>query len=324
MRPSSCLAGSLRSRGMRDHPQLRPRHAELLERCAAALAVGHHPVEAGEETLPRARSARSATGKEIVGGEDERAAGVEEQRVRLRRRDPLQVEHVAVGEPEPGKRDRMLESLHGEAAVPRVHPRRKPVEAFVDLEALCLGHRAVAKRRREETNVDAQPGERAREGVVVRRRVRRGVGEHDAHRRQRRVGEAPPARASRPSLALRPRIGVAADQHGSRSAAGISTATPAAVAPRAPAADGRARRRDRPAVLCLQEVPVVGARARSRGWSGLRSHWRSSRGRRAVPPASQRGSLDSIRASSGRASRDRRTRSSSLRASRARVSAACR
>ena len=49
--------------------------------------------------------------------EDEWDSRVEEPGVGFRGRDPLQVEEIAVGEPEPGERERMLERLRDEASV---------------------------------------------------------------------------------------------------------------------------------------------------------------------------------------------------------------
>ena len=100
--------------GVGDDPQLGRADAERLERAAAALAVGDDAVEAAEEPLPGPRVARRPAREQIVRREDERAARVEQQPVGLGRCDPLQVKQVAVGEAEPGKRQRMLERLHRE------------------------------------------------------------------------------------------------------------------------------------------------------------------------------------------------------------------
>ncbi len=79
--------------------------------------------------------------------EDERAASVEEQRVRLGSRDPLQVKHVAVGEPEPGERERMLERLQSEPARTAIASgQRAGTGCSSTSKPSASGHGAEAKR----------------------------------------------------------------------------------------------------------------------------------------------------------------------------------
>ena len=109
-------------------------------------------------------------------------ARVQQQRVGLGRGNPLQMEHVAVGEAKPGERERMLERLHGEPGPRRADPGREAVEAVVDHEAIGLRHGSEAEAGREQAHVSPGAGERSSERVVVRRRIGGRIGEHDVHR----------------------------------------------------------------------------------------------------------------------------------------------
>ena len=182
---------------MRDHAQLLRCDAEGGERAATALAVCDDPVEAAEQPLPGARVARRAAWQKVVGGEDERTARVQQPGIDLRRGEPLEVDEIAVGGCEARERARVAERLRGETAVPGADPRREPVEAVVDGVPGRRGHGSEPKVGREQPDVDTLAHERRRERRIVRRRVGRGVGEHDAHRRPRRSARAEWARAVR-------------------------------------------------------------------------------------------------------------------------------
>ena len=75
---------------MRDHPSLGP---ELGEPLATALAVHDDSVEVREQLAPETGVCCSSPRQQVVRGEDRRRAKPQ-MHIRLRKSEPLQVQHV--------------------------------------------------------------------------------------------------------------------------------------------------------------------------------------------------------------------------------------
>ena len=167
---------------MGDDPEPLRVDAELGERLPAALAVDDDPVEAREEPAPELGAVRRAAGEEVVRGEDRGQVRAEEERVELRRGQPLDVEDVGVEAAERGEPERMLGDLERQAQ-PRAaeDARRERIEELAARVSVRLRRVAEAEARGDELDVRARPRERRGELVVVRRREGRWIGEQDAH-----------------------------------------------------------------------------------------------------------------------------------------------
>ncbi len=103
---------------MGDDPQLLRLDAELGQRVAAALAVHDDPVEAREEAAPEVGAVRGAAGEEIVRREHGRQVRPEQERVELRRGEPLHVEDVGLDAAQRCQPERVLRDLDGKAQAP--------------------------------------------------------------------------------------------------------------------------------------------------------------------------------------------------------------
>ena len=191
----------------------------------------------------------------------------EEERVELGRRQPLHVEHVRLDAAERGEPERMLRDLQRQAQRRTAEDaRRDGVEDLPPRVSLRLGHVAKAEARRDELDLRSRPRERRSELVVVRRREGRRIGEQDAHCLVRYAvtmlvrtwnlfhgNASPPERRA----FLRPMIELVT--------------------------------RDRPDVVCLQELPVWALR-HLESWSGM--HATSAVARRPLLPVGSRAVTD--------------------------------
>ena len=240
--------------GMADHTELLLRHAEALERRATALAVDDDAFEAAEQSAPEVELLRGATRQQIVCGEDERRGVPEQANVDLGRRQPLHMDDVRRRRPQAHQPDRMLDRLQRQPQPRVAETRRERVEELASRVSLRFRGGAEPESRRDQVDVGADPSQGGGELVVVRRRVRRRVGDDDAHARRLMSvlirswnvfhGNAYPT-DHRSYLAAMIRLAVA----------------------------------DRPDILCLQEVPLW-ALSRLERWSGMTA--RSVMTRRAV------------------------------------------
>jgi len=174
--------GLTREHGVWDDPEPFGIDAELGERLPAVLAVHDDPVEARKEPAPQVGAVRGAAGQQVVGGEDRRQMGSEEERVEFWSRQPLEVQNIRLQPAERGESERMLRNLDWYAQ-PRTteDPRRKGIEELAAAISLRFRHRAEAKARGHELDLRTRAGQRRSELVVVRRREGRRIGEQDAH-----------------------------------------------------------------------------------------------------------------------------------------------
>ena len=168
---------------MRDHPQPVGWNAERLQRDPPSLGVDDDAVEAPEQAPPQPSAPRRAAREKVVRGEDERRPRPEQRHVDLRRRQPLQVEHVGGAAHQPQHLGRVLDGLQRQPR-PAADPARARIEGLLERVAVGGGALAEAERRRDELDARAGPGERGRELVVVRGREGGGIGEDDVHRRR--------------------------------------------------------------------------------------------------------------------------------------------
>ncbi len=167
---------------MRDDAQLLRLDPDLGERVPAALAVHDDPVEAREEATPEVGAVRGAARQQVVRREDRRQVRTEEERVELRRRQPLHVEHVGLDAAQRGQPERMLRDLDRKAQRRAAeHAGREGIEELAARVSLRLRRVAEAKTRGDELDLRARPRERRGELVVVRRGEGRRIGEQDAH-----------------------------------------------------------------------------------------------------------------------------------------------
>ena len=169
-------------RGVGDDAEVLVRHAERRQRVASPLRVDDDPITAREERPPEARSGRCPARDDVVGREDDRRARSKEPAVGLGRAEPLQVQHVRLVRRELDHPEGVLQRFHREPGAGRAHSRRERIEPLARGVPLRPRDRAEPKARRHELHIRAGKRERFRERAVVRRRVRRGIGEQDAHR----------------------------------------------------------------------------------------------------------------------------------------------
>jgi endonuclease/exonuclease/phosphatase family metal-dependent hydrolase len=156
--------------------------ADRGERVGAALAVDDDPVEPREEAAPEAGAVCSAAGEKIVRREDRRQVRPKEERVELGRRHPLDMQHVGTEPAQRRETERMLRDLEGQAQrrSPE-HARRERIEELATRVPERLGRLAETKARRDELHLGTCTRQRLGQLVVVRRGEGRGIGEQDAH-----------------------------------------------------------------------------------------------------------------------------------------------
>ena len=196
-----------REHGMSDGTDPRAVHTGLDEAGAPAVAVDDDPVEPVEERPPEAASLGCPARQEVVGREDERRAGAEEQPIGLGCRKPLEVEHVAWQAQEPRHADGMLEGADGDAQTAVLDGRGTSVEELAADVALGPRHGAEPEVRGRKRDLCAAVRQRRRQRVVVGRGESRGVGEDDAHPERVVAGLADasvrPPRARSPTCRMR-------------------------------------------------------------------------------------------------------------------------
>jgi endonuclease/exonuclease/phosphatase family metal-dependent hydrolase len=264
-RPAVIVAlGLAREHGVGDDAKPLSVHAQLGKRLAAALAVHDDPVEAREEPAPQLGAVRRAARKQVVGREDGGQVRPKEVRVELWRGQPLEVEDVRAEQAKRGEPERMLRDLERQTQRRAAEEaRRERIEELAASVSVRLRRGAEAKARRDELDVRPRPRQRRGELVVVRRREGRWIGEQDAHGLVRYVvamlvrtwnlfhgNASPPERRT----FLRRMIELVT--------------------------------RDRPDVVCLQELPVWALRHLER-WSGM--HASGAVARRPLLPFAARG-----------------------------------
>jgi endonuclease/exonuclease/phosphatase family metal-dependent hydrolase len=156
--------------------------SQLGERVAAVLAVDDDPVEALEEPEPQVGLVGGAAGEKVVRREDGGQVRVKEERVELRDRQPLHMEDVSLQAAKGGEPDRVLGHLERQAQ-PRTaeEPRREGVEELPPAVSVRLRDGPEAETGGHQLDVRALAGERRGELVVVRRGEGRGIGEQHAH-----------------------------------------------------------------------------------------------------------------------------------------------
>ncbi len=255
--------GVAREHGVGDDPEPFRVDAELRERLPAVLAVDDDPVEAPEEPAPELDAVRCAAGEKVVCGEDGGQVRTEEVRVELRRGQPLDVEHVGAAAAEQGEPHRMLGDLDRQAQHRAAEDARG--ERIEELAAhVSLGRRCVAeaKSRGHELDLSTRSRERSCELVVVRRGEGRWIGEQDAHG------------SVRYAVAMLVRTWNLF--HGKPSPPGRRAFLVQMI---------ELVTRDRPDVICLQELPVW-ALPHLEGWSGM--HASGAVARRPVLPVGAR------------------------------------
>jgi endonuclease/exonuclease/phosphatase family metal-dependent hydrolase len=218
--------------------------AELGEAFPAALAVNDDAVEAGEKVSPEPLLSRRPPWQKIVCREDRRHPRPQQQSVQLRRREPLHVQNIRAAKEQGRGARKVLHDLDRDAqpGAPE-DPRREGVEGLAAPVAVRGRRVAEAEPRGDELDLDRAAGERSRELVVVGRREGRRVRDDDSHR----------------STVERLLVRTWNLFHGNSQPPGRRAFLKEMV---------RLASADRPAVLCLQEVPAW-ALGLLDDWSGM-------------------------------------------------------
>ena len=168
---------------MGNDAQCRRVDAELLERLAAGLAVGHDPPEPPVDGPPHVGPPAGAAVAHVVGRVHQRLPRAQQPAVELGDRHPLHVQDVRGLRPQPSQAQRVLGDLQRHAQPGAAeHARAERVEELLAAIADRIGHLAEPEPRGDQLDIHPQGAQLTAEMVViVRPAVARRVGDDHAH-----------------------------------------------------------------------------------------------------------------------------------------------
>ncbi len=171
---------------MRDHVHALAIDAQLIRQAPAAV-LGVH--DDGIEVLVQASLRRALAGtrlarKDVVRGQYQRTPVRQQAPIQVLDGEPLEVHHVgsARGAAVAQHVGDVLGELDHATGAGVGHVRGEAIEQLAPRVALRHGDGAVGEAARVQLDLRAGGGQRAAQGVVVGRRVGRGVDDVDAHR----------------------------------------------------------------------------------------------------------------------------------------------